>query len=115
MPLPRRLASGPKAALTAVAVGSVIVVVLSFMTVQEDSNWLYRGGFLVVSGAAAVMIALTCHPAIALGSWLAVAPLRYIGTRSHGLYRTTGPSLAVTRPDQDLPFGASQPSSCGWA
>ena len=103
--LPRRLASGPKAALTAVAVGSVIVVVLSFMTVQEDSNWLYRGGFLVVSGAAAVMIALTCHPAIALGSWLAVAPLRYIGTRSYGLYLYHWPIFMVTRPDQDLPFG----------
>lgn len=102
--VPKKLAPRPRAALTAIGVGAVVVVVLCFAFMTEGSNGLYRGGFVVISVASAVMIGLVCHPAIPLGAVLAVAPMRYLGTRSYGLYLYHWPIFAVTRPGLDIPL-----------
>lgn len=74
-------------------------------TVDEGSAFLYRGGFLVVAGVSAVVIAVVCHPAVGFGRLLATQPMRYLGERSYGLYLYHWPIFVVTRPDIDLPFG----------
>jgi peptidoglycan/LPS O-acetylase OafA/YrhL len=102
--LPRRVATPAKAVLWAAALGAVAALFAILHSVGEDSAWLYRGGFLVVSAVSAVIIALTCHPAIGFGNLLAVQPMRYIGERSYGLYVYHWPIFVVTRPGIDLPF-----------
>ncbi len=102
--VPKKLAPKPRAALTAIGLAAVVVVVLCFAFMTEGGNGLYRGGFVVISVASAVMIGLVCHPAIPLGAMLAVAPMRYLGTRSYGLYLYHWPIFAVTRPGLDIPL-----------
>src|SRR5690606_11329287 len=98
------VAAPAKAVLWAGALGSVAALFAIFHNVGEDSAWLYRGGFLVVSGVAALVVALAGHPAIGFGRLLAVQPMRYIGERSYGLYLYHWPIFVVTRPGIDLPF-----------
>ena len=100
--------------LWAAALGAVFVLFSIFHRVGEDSTWLYRGGFLVVSAASAAIVALACHPAISFGRLLATQPMRYIGERSYGLYLYHWPIFVVTRPGIDLPFDGVPPGSCGW-
>ena len=105
--LPRHLPPMRATALSLVGVAATAVVIASFAWVTESSNWLYRGGFIVVAGASAVMIAVICHPAAWLGSAFAIAPLRWIGLRSYGIYLYHWPIFVVTRPNIDLPFGGT--------
>lgn len=105
--LPRSLPRARAAALSLVGVAATVAVIGSFALVTESSNWLYRGGFVVVALASAVMIAVVCHPAAWLGSAFAIAPLRWIGLRSYGIYLYHWPIFVVTRPDLDLPFGGT--------
>ena len=105
--MPRHLPPMRATALSLVGVAATAVVIASFAWVTESSNWLYRGGFIVVAGASAVMIAVICHPAAWLGSAFAIAPLRWIGLRSYGIYLYHWPIFVVTRPNVDLPFGGT--------
>ncbi|MCU0294760.1 MAG: acyltransferase [Candidatus Nanopelagicales bacterium] len=102
--LPRRVAGGAKVILWTAAIAAVAGLFAIFHTAGEDSAWLYRGGFLVVSAITAVIIALATHPAIGFGSLLALQPMRYIGERSYGLYLYHWPIFVVTRPGIDVPF-----------
>jgi hypothetical protein len=102
--LPRHVAAPAKVILWAVALGSLAALFSIFHRVGEDSAWLYRGGFAVVSIAAASIVALASHPAISFGKVLATQPMRYIGERSYGLYLYHWPIFVVTRPGIDLPF-----------
>lgn len=102
--LSRNVAAPAKVVLWAAALGAVFVLFSIFHRVGEDSTWLYRGGFLVVSAASAAIVALACHPAISFGRLLATQPMRYIGERSYGLYLYHWPIFVVTRPGIDLPF-----------
>ena len=103
--MPRTLSPPRRLALTGVGVAATALVLLAYLQVHESDDWLYRGGFLLFAGACAVMIAVAAHPAGLLGPALGWAPLRYIGTRSYGLYLYHWPIFVVTRPDIDVPFG----------
>ncbi|MEM7286270.1 MAG: acyltransferase family protein [Actinomycetota bacterium] len=63
---------------------------------------LFRGGFLITSGATALVIAAVATQRSPLGAALAVAPLRWIGTRSYGLYLWHWPIYQLTRPRVDV-------------
>jgi peptidoglycan/LPS O-acetylase OafA/YrhL len=66
--------------------GAVITAVL---WTQSDGNqwWLYHGGFLLAAlSTAAVLLAAVCAPSAAVARVLSVAPLRYIGRISYGMY-----------------------------
>ena len=66
---------------------------------------LFRGGFLITSGATALVIAAVATQRSPLGSVMAVAPLRWIGTRSYGLYLWHWPIYQLTRPRVDVDLG----------
>jgi peptidoglycan/LPS O-acetylase OafA/YrhL len=102
--LPRRIAVPAQLVLWTAGLVALATLFTVFHRVGEDSTWLYRGGFLVVSATTAVIVALASHPAIGLGRLLAVQPMRYIGERSYGLYLYHWPIFVVTRPGVDLPF-----------
>lgn len=102
--LPRRLPAPNRLALSALGYASLALVVLAYLTVDEHSAWLYRGGFLLFAVVVAGLIAFSVQPASLLAPVLSLGVLRYIGTRSYGLYLYHWPILAVTRPDVDIPL-----------
>jgi peptidoglycan/LPS O-acetylase OafA/YrhL len=66
---------------------------------DEVSPGLYRGGFLLVDVLSVVAIAAAVHPSgRRYQRVLSSPPLRYLGTRSYGLYLWHWPVLMLTRP-----------------
>jgi peptidoglycan/LPS O-acetylase OafA/YrhL len=55
-------------------------------TTTDDGEFIYRGGFLVVAAAAGALVAGTSHPFSRVASALDLAPLRWLGERSYGVY-----------------------------
>ena len=97
----------PAGARTAVigagALGLAMTVWL-FVTVTEYTPWLYRGGFLLAAAVFALVIAAATHPGAPVGRLLDVAPLRWVGERSYGIYLWHWPIFLVTRPGVDIPW-----------
>ncbi len=100
--LPRSIAAGSKRLLnSAGGIGMVgLLIVLSRM--DEFSPFLYRGGFLLTSILTAIVIAVTVHPAASMAPLLDRPAMRWIGTRSYGIYLWHWPIFMITRPGIDL-------------
>jgi peptidoglycan/LPS O-acetylase OafA/YrhL len=67
-------------------VGALAIIVAMFVLTNEYSMWTYRGGILLLSLAAAVLVGAAVHPASVVGPVFGVLPLRWIGERSYGIY-----------------------------
>jgi peptidoglycan/LPS O-acetylase OafA/YrhL len=102
--LSTRLTAGAKAVVTVVGFLALLVVLYFFWQVGEYSNFLYRGGFLVLSGVVCVLIAAASHPGAPFGKLIGTQPWRYIGQRSYGLYLYHWPIYVITRPELDVPL-----------
>lgn len=100
--LPKRLAPGPTAALSAIGIGAFAVMFWCFFAVDESSALLYRGGFTLFAGVCVVAIAIATHPAIGAARVLGNKPMVYIGKRSYGLYLWHWPIFLVLRPGIDI-------------
>ena len=102
--LPITIARSARIFLTAIGVATIALIFGFYLFSSEFNPFLYRGGFLVLAVVVAGSIALATHPALPLGAWLGVAPLRYLGQRSYGIYLWHWPIFMVTRPGQDIPL-----------
>lgn len=102
--LSTRLTLGAKAVVTAIGVAALLTVIWFFWQVGEYSNFIYRGGFLVLSAVVCILIAAATHPGVPFGRVLGSQPWRYIGQRSYGLYLYHWPIYVITRPDLDIPL-----------
>ncbi len=79
---------------------SLVAVMLQW---GQTTSLLYRGGFLLVSVLSIVVVAVSVHPgATTFRAALSLAPLRWLGSRSYGLYLWHWPVFMVTR-QQDYP------------
>jgi hypothetical protein len=65
---------------------------------------LYPGGIALAALLSTALIAAVVHPASHVGHALGVAPLRWIGDRSYGIYLWHWPVMALSRPDLDVPW-----------
>ncbi|MEZ5183097.1 MAG: acyltransferase family protein [Acidimicrobiales bacterium] len=83
-----RPVGGEREVARARAVGGVAALALGALWIGLDgtSPWLYRGGLAVASVLATVVIAAVVRGGGPLARALSVAPLRFLGTISYGLY-----------------------------
>ena len=102
--LPLRVPTSAQVALAVAGVGSLLGLAALFAWTSEDSAWLFRGGFLVVALVTLPLVAAASHPAGAFGAALGTPVLRWMGTRSYGIYLWHWPIFLVTRPDLDIPL-----------
>jgi len=93
--LPARHMLQIAALVCAVGVGWV------WATASGDSVFLYRGGFLLLAAAVAVVIAASVQPkAGPIGRLLSLPPLRGLGLISYGVYLWHWPVYLVLTPDR---------------
>ena len=78
------------------AVVAAVVLALCWATVDGQSTFLYRGGFLLCELAGLVLIACVTHPeAGPVGRGLSIAPLVWVGLVSYGLYLWHWPVFVI--------------------
>ncbi len=89
-----------KARLTLDVIGGTgLLVVLSMILFSNEyDSFLYRGGFLLLSVATALVVATLAHPASRLSQMLGWKPLRWLGVRSYGIYLWHYPVIVLTSP-----------------
>jgi peptidoglycan/LPS O-acetylase OafA/YrhL len=90
----------------AVAIGGLLVLMArtSLTEVAENSLFgvrydavVFRGGFFLVGILTLIMIAAATHRESSVGRLLGIRPLKWIGTRSYGLYLFHWPVYQVIR------------------
>jgi peptidoglycan/LPS O-acetylase OafA/YrhL len=90
----------PQARKTLDAMGCVglLIIALMIWRTGEFSEFLYRGGFVVLSLATVMVLMPLAHPACRLGNVVGAKPLRWIGVRSYGIYLWQTPVIVLTSP-----------------
>jgi peptidoglycan/LPS O-acetylase OafA/YrhL len=83
------------AALRALAAASAALLVVWGVTARPTDTHLYRGGFTLVTAAAAVCVAALVHAPSRIASLLSAAPLVWVGRVSYGLYLWHFPLFAL--------------------
>ncbi|MEC1408140.1 acyltransferase family protein [Bacillus halotolerans] len=78
------------------------ILVLCVYFTDEYEPFLYRGGMFLISITAAVLIACVSHPSSFLGILLSWRPLRWLGTRSYGIYLWHYPIIVLSTPVQEI-------------
>jgi peptidoglycan/LPS O-acetylase OafA/YrhL len=73
-----------------------------FVAADAFEPFLYRGGLALVAVATVAAIAAAVHPRSRLGPLLDLGPMRWVGTRSYGIYLWHWPIFSLTRPGIDL-------------
>jgi hypothetical protein len=78
-------------------VGLLIIAIMIWRT-GEFSQFLYRGGFVILSLATVMVVMPLAHPACKLGNIVGCKPLRWIGVRSYAIYLWQTPIIVLTSP-----------------
>jgi peptidoglycan/LPS O-acetylase OafA/YrhL len=90
--------------LELLGVAALVATVLLFRQMVDFDPTLYRGGDLAAAFCFAVLIAAVAHPLTGLGQALGIAPLRWLGERSYGIYLWHWPVIELMRPGVDIPW-----------
>jgi peptidoglycan/LPS O-acetylase OafA/YrhL len=76
-------------------VAALVGTVLLFLQMHDYDPTLWRGGDLAAAFCFVVLIGAVAHPGTGLGQALGVAPLRWIGERSYGIYLWHWPIIVL--------------------
>jgi peptidoglycan/LPS O-acetylase OafA/YrhL len=79
------------------ALGLAVILAL-IATTGSYAPFLYRGGFVILAIATAVVVGVVVHPASRLGVVLGWGALRWVGVRSYGIYLWQWPIIVFTNP-----------------
>ncbi|WML34487.1 acyltransferase family protein [Clostridium sp. OS1-26] len=79
-----------------------IIFIISVIFMNEYQAFLYRGGMLLLSLNAAILIACVCHPSSYLGHLLSWKPLSWLGKRSYGIYLWHYPIIVLSTPAYEI-------------
>lgn len=90
---------GARNAIDGVGIVGLVAVGAMFVFADEFSPFLYRGGFVVLAVAVAATVASMAHPASRLAPIVGSSPMRWIGTRSYGIYLWHFPIIVLTTPE----------------
>lgn len=88
-----------RAVLEAAGLGGLVGI--GWLVTQTDQATIatYRWGLLLLSVCAAAVLAAVAHPNTLLGKAFGIAPLRWVGERSYGLYLWHLPVIVFTPQD----------------
>src|SRR5207245_7052015 len=85
---------GRRITLDVIGVVSCAIVVWVVLKTNEYSPFLYRGGESLVSLASAALVVVAAHPSTLVGKLFGIAPLRWFGARTYGVYLWHMPVVA---------------------
>jgi peptidoglycan/LPS O-acetylase OafA/YrhL len=88
-------------------IAALVGAVLLFRQMQDFNPTLWRGGDLAAAFCFAVLVAAVAHPRTGISEALGVAPLRWVGERSYGMYLWHWPIIVLisgvnTRPSAGI-------------
>jgi hypothetical protein len=81
--------------LELLGIAALVGTVLLFRQMQDFSPTLYHGGDLAAAFCFAVLVAAVAHPQTGIGDAFGVAPLRWVGERSYGIYLWHWPIIVL--------------------
>ena len=90
------LSGKKRLALDAAGSMGLLVVLLMIWKTNQYQTFLYQGGLLLYSLAAACVVAALAHPASRLGRLFGWGPLRWLGECSYGIYLWHYPVIVLT-------------------
>ena len=100
--LNERLTADRVAAMNTLGLFSIVGLAYFFVFVSELNEFLYRGGFLVLSILTATLVLVAAHPGLKFGALLGNAPLKWLGDRSYGIYLWHWPIFVLMRSGVDI-------------
>jgi peptidoglycan/LPS O-acetylase OafA/YrhL len=82
-----------------VGLAAMAVLVAAWLTVGDDAEWMYRGGFVAVTVLGGLAVAAVAREDLGpFGRFLSLPPLRAIGKISYGIYLWHWPVIVLLRP-----------------
>ena len=100
--LNERLTPDRAAAMNGLGLVSIAGLAYFFLFVSELNEFLYRGGFLVLSVLTAILVIVAAHPGLKFGTRLGNPVLKWFGDRSYGIYLWHWPIFVLMRSGIDI-------------
>jgi peptidoglycan/LPS O-acetylase OafA/YrhL len=96
--LTKKITAGARKNLDLLGCVGLLIIAIMIWRTGEFSQFLYRGGFVILSLATVMVLMPLAHPACRLGNVVGCKPLRWIGVRSYGIYLWQTPVIVLTSP-----------------
>lgn len=93
--------------IDSIGVVGIALLLILFLKVNDNSNWIYNGGFYLISGLTLLVIISAVHPSGYFAKILGNPLFVYIGKRSYSLYLWHFPVISFVHSyyvDGQLPF-----------